>query len=145
MNNDDHPCKIECQRKVHKGYQRCADDNECDYAQEKFSRWQEMAAQIVERHVGRIIIGDKENALYGRARADFAAALRADGGTAKAMEGWPSDAAWEAGYKVYSEASGIQGYVAWRNIKEIVAAMLAAAPSPNGDEESSGVDRTTKP
>ena len=83
MTSDEHPCEIECQRKVHKGYQRCVDDSECDYAQAKGIRWQERAARIVESHVGRILIGDKENALYERARADFAAALRADGGGAR--------------------------------------------------------------
>jgi hypothetical protein len=27
-----HPCKIECQRRVHKGYANCVDEGQCDYA-----------------------------------------------------------------------------------------------------------------
>ena len=28
---DDHPCSIECQRHVHKGYPKCLDANQCDH------------------------------------------------------------------------------------------------------------------
>ena len=29
-----HPCAIECQRKVHKGYPRCVDAGQCDYGKQ---------------------------------------------------------------------------------------------------------------
>ena len=28
----EHPCAVECQRREHKGYRRCHDEGECDYA-----------------------------------------------------------------------------------------------------------------
>lgn len=44
----------------------------------------------------------------------------------------PTKEMWAAGYLVYTKAADKQGYVAWRNVREIVSAMLAAAPKEDG-------------